>query len=52
MRRSERAALRRLDAGFTLIEMLAVVAMIALVIGVALPNFGVRSKRALEDEAG
>jgi len=51
VRRSERAALCRLSAGFTLIEMLAVVAMIALVIGVALPNFGVRSKRAMEDEA-
>ena len=45
------AELRRLSTGFTLIEMLAVVAMIALVIGVALPNFGVRSKRAMEDEA-
>jgi type II secretion system protein H len=37
--------------GFTLIEMLAVVAMMALVIGVALPNFGVRGRRAMEDEA-
>jgi prepilin-type N-terminal cleavage/methylation domain-containing protein len=38
--------------GFTLIEMLAVVAIIALVIGIALPNFGLRTRRAMQDEAG
>jgi hypothetical protein len=31
--------------------MLAVVAIIALVIGIALPNFGLRSRRVMEDEA-
>ena len=39
------------SAGFTLIEMLAVIAILALVIGIALPNFGLRSRRAMEDEA-
>lgn len=38
--------------GFTLIEMLAVVAIMALVIGIALPNLGLRSRRAMQDEAG
>ena len=42
---------REVTAGFTLIEMLAVVAILALVIGVALPNFGLRSRRATQDEA-
>jgi type II secretion system protein H len=37
--------------GFTLIEIMAVVAIMALVIGIALPNFGLRSRRALQDEA-
>ena len=37
--------------GFTLIEMLAVVAVLALVIGIALPNLGMRSRRVMEDEA-
>jgi prepilin-type N-terminal cleavage/methylation domain-containing protein len=37
--------------GFTLIEMLAVVAIIALVIGMVVPNLGLRSKRVMEDEA-
>ena len=39
------------STGFTLIEMLAVVAILALVIGLALPNFGLRSRRATQDEA-
>ena len=43
--------LRRGSTGFTLIEMLAVAAIIALVVGIALPNFGLRSRRATEDEA-
>ena len=38
-------------AGFSLIEMLSVVAIIALIVGVALPNFGIRSRRVMEDEA-
>jgi type II secretion system protein H len=37
--------------GFTLIELLAVVAIFALVAGLALPNFALRSGRAVEDEA-
>ena len=37
--------------GFTLIEMLSVVAILALVIGLALPNLGMRTRRAMEDEA-
>jgi prepilin-type N-terminal cleavage/methylation domain-containing protein len=43
--------LRGGTSGFTLIEMLAVVAIIALVVGLALPNFGLRSRRVMEDEA-
>ena len=39
------------STGFTLIEMLAVVAILALVVGIALPNFGLRSRRAMQDEA-
>ena len=42
---------RQASTGFTLIEMLAVVAILALVIGIALPNFGLRSRRAMQDEA-
>jgi len=49
--RSSRAALREGATGFTLIEMLAVIAILALVVGVALPNFGLRSRRVMEDEA-
>lgn len=37
--------------GFTLIEIMAVVAIMGLVIGIALPNFGLRSKRVMEGEA-
>jgi len=37
--------------GFTLIEMLAVVAIMGLLISIALPNFGLRSRRAMQDEA-
>jgi type II secretion system protein H len=48
---SSTTELRQGSAGFTLIEMLAVVAILALVIGIALPNFGLRSRRAMEDEA-
>jgi prepilin-type N-terminal cleavage/methylation domain-containing protein len=48
---SSTTELREGSAGFTLIEMLAVVAILALVIGIALPNFGLRSRRAMEDEA-
>jgi prepilin-type N-terminal cleavage/methylation domain-containing protein len=43
--------LRSASTGFTLIEMLAVVAIMALVIGIALPNFGLRSRRAMQDDA-
>jgi type II secretion system protein H len=42
---------RRGTTGFTLIEMLSVVAILALVIGLALPNLGLRTRRAMEDEA-
>jgi prepilin-type N-terminal cleavage/methylation domain-containing protein len=42
---------RQGSTGFTLIEMLAVVAILALVVGIALPNFGLRSRRAMQDEA-
>jgi prepilin-type N-terminal cleavage/methylation domain-containing protein len=42
---------RGIATGFTLIELLAVVAMFALLAGIALPNFGLRSRRAMEDEA-
>lgn len=38
-------------AGFTLIETLAVVLIFALLAGLALPNLGLRSGRALEDDA-
>jgi prepilin-type N-terminal cleavage/methylation domain-containing protein len=48
--RSSRAALRGGTTGFTLIEMLAVVAILALVVGIALPNLGLRSRRVMEDE--
>jgi type II secretion system protein H len=44
-------AVPRGTSGFSLIEMLSVVAIIALVVGVALPNLGIRSRRAMEDEA-
>jgi type II secretion system protein H len=37
--------------GFTLIEILAVVAIMALVVGIVLPNVGLRSRRVMEDEA-
>jgi prepilin-type N-terminal cleavage/methylation domain-containing protein len=37
--------------GFTLIEIMAVVAIMALFIGIVLPNFGLRSRRVMEDEA-
>jgi prepilin-type N-terminal cleavage/methylation domain-containing protein len=37
--------------GFTLIEILAVVAIMALVVGIVLPNFGLRSRRVMEDES-
>ena len=37
--------------GFTLIEIMAVVAIMGLVIGIALPNFGLRSRRVMEGEA-
>jgi type II secretion system protein H len=43
--------IRRTTTGFTLIEMLSVVAILALVIGLALPNLGLRTRRAMEDEA-
>ena len=43
--------LREGATGFTLIEMLAVVAVIALVIGIVMPNLGMRSRRIMEDEA-
>jgi prepilin-type N-terminal cleavage/methylation domain-containing protein len=42
---------RGIATGFTLIELLAVIAIFALVAGLALPNFGLRSRRAMEDEA-
>jgi type II secretion system protein H len=38
-------------AGFTLIELLAVMLIFALLAGIALPNFGVRASRALDDES-
>lgn len=38
-------------AGFTLIEMLAVVLIFALLAGLALPRLGVRTGRALDEEA-
>jgi prepilin-type N-terminal cleavage/methylation domain-containing protein len=41
----------RSSNGFTLIEMLAVAAIIALVVGITLPNIGLRSRRAMQDEA-
>jgi type II secretion system protein H len=37
--------------GFTLIELLAVMLIFALLAGIALPNFGVRTSRALDDES-
>ncbi len=48
---SPRTERREYSTGFTLIEMLAVMAIIALVVGIALPNFGLRSRRAMDDEA-
>jgi len=39
------------DAGFTLFELLAVVAMIALLSAVALPNFGIAEGRAAHEQA-
>ncbi len=41
----------RRNSAFTLIELLAVVLIFGLLAGVALPNFGVRSAKMLEDEA-
>jgi prepilin-type N-terminal cleavage/methylation domain-containing protein len=38
-------------SGFTLIEIMAVVAIMGLVIGIALPNFGLRGRRVMEGEA-
>jgi prepilin-type N-terminal cleavage/methylation domain-containing protein len=51
--RSPRSARRAggLSAGFTLIEVLAVAAIIALIFGVALPNFNFGSSRVVEKEA-
>ena len=43
--------LREGATGFTLLEMLAVMAIIALVIGIVMPNLGMRSRRVMEDEA-
>ncbi len=45
------AALRARLAGFTLIEMAAVVLVIALIYGFVLPNFGIGSRRVLESDA-
>lgn len=41
----------RRSAGFSLIEVLAVLVIFALLAGVALPNFGIRGARLLEEEA-
>lgn len=42
---------RRAPPGFTLIELLAVVVIFGLLASIALPDFGVRDARALDDEA-
>jgi type II secretion system protein H len=39
------------ERGFTLIEVLAVLLIFALLAGVALPNLGLRTSRALDDES-
>ena len=48
--RSARRA-RGIDAGFTLIEVMAVAAIIALIFGVALPNFDFGASRVVNKEA-
>jgi general secretion pathway protein H len=41
----------RRSAGFSLIEVLAVLVIFALLAGVVLPNFGIRSARILDEES-
>jgi prepilin-type N-terminal cleavage/methylation domain-containing protein len=45
-----RIAVRRRRAAFTLIEMLAVVAFLALVMTFAIPNMGMLQRRRLDSE--